>query len=102
MAQESLSKMHEIDKRILHTINTPLANENAKSEVTQAESCAFFLRKLHENSKLRYTFIKDCVQAQTDFVDKLQAQVDTNKTNTAARGLLTIAGKKVCRSLTVI
>lgn len=102
LAQESLSKMQEIDKRILHTINTPLANKNAKSEVTQAESCAFFLSKLNENSRQRHTFIKECVQTQIDFVEKLEAQVEKNKTDTAARNLLTIAGKKVWRSLTVI
>lgn len=88
--------MHEIDRRIIKTLNTLLVDDNkANSEITKAESCAFFFRKLHENSRERHTFIKECIQPKIDFVQKMETQVENNKTDVAAINLLNISNKKV-------
>lgn len=87
--------MRAVDDRILLALNTPIETANAKSEITEEETCAFFFRKLHDTSRERRQFIKDCIGTQTQFVRKLDEKANANPTDKTLATLQNAAVRKV-------
>lgn len=88
--------MRSLDEKVIRTLTDPISGESARNGVTEAEACAFFYRKLHDNSMKRRTFIKECIGKQNDIVRNLESKAEADTGNKALTNLCSVGSKKVC------